>query len=102
MPDQERIEKLVVNSSPVAFRAATLRRDQDALPSGVPGSSDWRVEIVDGGLPEIGDNALVELRTDGSSYSGAARAVTNELEAERLTLVGNGPLLEGEAGPLLD
>jgi hypothetical protein len=103
MPEnQEPIDKLVINSAPVPFRSATLRRDQAALPSGAPGSSAWRVEIVDADLPQMRQTVLVEMSTDEASYSGAARVLDEGLDAERLTLIGNGPLLVGRPGPELD
>jgi len=98
--NQNRIDNLVINSAPVAFKAATLKRGQAELPSGAPGSTEWSVEIVDGALPGGDDHVLVELTTDGGNYSGAASIVGAERQ-ERVTLVGNGPLLGGQAGPEL-
>ncbi len=88
------ITDLTLNSSPIEFTTATLRRTADTLPTGLLGSSDWQVEVINGQLPSEVEDVRVELNVDGVSYTGAGRIVEDGARHDDRTLiVANGPLI---------
>ena len=95
MPTDETITDLTIESTPVEFQAATLHRSQSRLPSGLPGSPEWELEVVGGDLPDASsDDVRVELTIAGASYHGAGRLVSDAgRDGGRSLIEGNGPLI---------
>ena len=92
-PNGETVTDLRINSTPIEYGTATLRRTEATLPTGLLGSSDWRLELVHARLPDDED-VRVEVTAGGVAYSGAGRIADEEGQpSDRTVIVANGPLI---------